>query len=217
MGLDMYLLKAKRFEDATPKTVIDMQEYFDWLERDEKYKNYSMKKWCGIDESTVRKDLVGKYKDEYKMRYCTFDIDKKFPRKMINQMIADWRKANQIHAWFVDNVCGGIDDCTPYEVEEYQLEDLLSICKTIKANVNLIDGVVVGGYNSDGPITYQGKVIDDPKLCERLLPTQSGFFFGSTDYDEYYMEDIDYTIYMLERALREIDWDNEMVWYEASW
>ena len=29
-----------------------------------------------------------------------------------------WRKANQIHKWFVDNVQGGIDDCRPYPVSQ---------------------------------------------------------------------------------------------------
>ena len=36
------------------------------------------------------------------------------------------------------------------------------------------------------------KVLDDNSLAEELLPTRSGFFFGSTDYDEWYFEDIKY-------------------------
>lgn len=37
------------------------------------------------------------------------------------------------------------------------------------------------------------KVLDDHSLASELLPTQSGFFFGGTEYDEYYFLDLDYT------------------------
>ena len=32
-----------------------------------------------------------------------------------------WRKANQIHNWFVQNVQGGEDDCGIYEVSQAKL------------------------------------------------------------------------------------------------
>jgi hypothetical protein len=35
------------------------------------------------------------------------------------------------------------------------------------------------------------------------VPTQRGFFFGSTDYDQYYLEDIKYTKDVLEGLLAE--------------
>ncbi len=34
------------------------------------------------------------------------------------------------------------------------------------------------------------QVAADPSKAEELLPTQSGFFFGGTEYDEYYMNSI---------------------------
>lgn len=36
-----------------------------------------------------------------------------------------WRKADDLHAWFVGNVQGGVDDCGFYEVSKEQLEQLL--------------------------------------------------------------------------------------------
>lgn len=33
-------------------------------------------------------------------------------------------------------------------------------------------------------------VLEDHSRAEELLPTQGGFFFGSTDYDEYYFDDV---------------------------
>lgn len=35
------------------------------------------------------------------------------------------------------------------------------------------------------------KVLEDHSLAKELLPTMSGFFFGSTEYDKYYFEDVE--------------------------
>lgn len=107
-----------------------------------------------------------------------------------------WRKANAIHQWFVDNCAGGEDDCRPVECEVEQLESLLESCKLVKRV---------------------------PDMAAEVLPTQSGFFFGSTEYDEYYFSDIDDTIKILENVIEFIknaiankDYRWSVV-YEASW
>lgn len=102
---------------------------------------------------------------------------------------AYWRKANAIHKWFVDNVQNGKDDCGSYSVGRDQLVELIDLCKQIQGNA---------------------------KLAEELLPSQSGFFFGSTEIDEYYMHYINSTVIQLERALLldEVQW--EFI-YTASW
>ena len=87
-----------------------------------------------------------------------------------------WRKANQIHNWFVENVQNGVDDCGEYTVSPSQLKELLEICKQI----------------------HETK---DPKIAKTLLPTTEGFFFGSTDYDEDYFYDIKETITILTNVL----------------
>jgi CRISPR/Cas system-associated protein Csx1 len=98
-----------------------------------------------------------------------------------------WRKANQIHAWFVKNVQGGEDDCKEYHVERAALEALLE-------TVN--------------------EVIADPEKATELLPTQAGFFFGSTEYTEWYLKDLERTKEILEEALSE---NNGDYYYESSW
>jgi hypothetical protein len=50
-------------------------------------------------------------------------------------------------------------------------------------------------------------------LAESLLPSASGFFFGATDYDEWYYNDITNTIKILEDAL--VDGDD--FYYTSSW
>jgi CRISPR/Cas system-associated protein endoribonuclease Cas2 len=108
----------------------------------------------------------------------------------IFEKVGYWRKANAIHNWFVENVQNGIDNCEYYEVQKDKLEELLKICKSIKEN---------------------------NEIANQLLPTQSGFFFGSTEYGEWYFEDIDYTITLLTKVLEETDFDNEMICYISSW
>lgn len=99
-----------------------------------------------------------------------------------------WRKANQIHQWFVENVQRGTDDCGNYWVTRENLEELLGICKQIK---------------------------EDNSLADSLLPTQSGFFFGGTEYDEWYFQNIDNTIEILEEALSDENADDFE--YHSSW
>lgn len=124
----------------------------------------------------------------------TLDCDKFICKSNLGTIVtsvevAYWRKANGIHQWFVDNCQDGNDDCRAAYVSREKLTELLNICKQITA---------------------------DNSLAEELLPTQSGFFFGSTEYDEWYFNDIESTITELEAVLADTpdDWWFE---YQSSW
>lgn len=103
--------------------------------------------------------------------------------------IGYWRKANAIHRWFVANVQEGVDDCGYYNVSLQQLELLRTTCKAVE---------------------------NSPSLSEELLPTTSGFLFGSTEYDAYYMEDIRRTIAIVEDAI-ELAKGGSRIDYHSSW
>ena len=102
---------------------------------------------------------------------------------------AYWRKANQIHDWFVQNVQNGEDECRPHHVERDKLAELVGLCQ---------------------------QVLADHDKAKDLLPTKDGFFFGSTDYDQYYFDDLRDTVEMLNKALAAFDdtWSFE---YQSSW
>jgi len=104
--------------------------------------------------------------------------------------VAYWRKANAIHQWFVDNVQEGEDDCREYWLSRDQLQELIDLCK---------------------------QIIADPTKAAALLPTQSGFFFGGTDYDEWYMKDLEYTVERLEKVLADPAFTKNDFYYQASW
>jgi hypothetical protein len=64
------------------------------------------------------------------------------------------------------------------------------------------------------PMLEDGQFIADPSEAIELLPTQSGFFFGSTDYDEGYYQDIEDTVKILQEALSDPSGD---YYYDSSW
>ncbi len=99
-----------------------------------------------------------------------------------------WRKVNAIHKWFVDNVQGGEDECKPHYVSREQLLALKALCQ---------------------------EVLDNRDRAADLLPSANGFFFGSTEYDEYYFDDLQATIQIIDDCLELPDaWEFE---YCSSW
>jgi hypothetical protein len=102
-------------------------------------------------------------------------IDKTgFAGMSIDLPMGYWRKANQIHNWFVENLADGVDECQVITVRREDLEQLKELCIEVLANKS---------------------------LAEDLLPTGAGFFFGSTTYDEYYYGDLEETIKIIDRCL----------------
>lgn len=221
MGLDMTLKRAPRYKNTTIKQINTIEGYLDWKD-DKDAQKYSLKQWCGVSKSDLpSQDVIDYYKQFYTLKYYYWDTEKEYGRNHISEYVGDWRKANAIHKWFVDNVQDGEDDCGYYEVEKEDLERLLSICKHVKEKCKLVDGKIFCGTryeNGESVDMYEdGKVIENASVAAEYLPTQSGFFFGSTDYDEYYLYDIDQTIKILTNVLETTDFDNQMVVYTSSW
>lgn len=99
-----------------------------------------------------------------------------------------WRKANAIHAYIVNTFADGIDECQQIYIPRKGMEELRDLCHL---------------------------VITNPDEARNSLPPQSGFFFGSTDIDEWYLQDLKYTYELLTRLL-----SNEKIesfLYQASW
>jgi len=118
------------------------------------------------------------------------DITTHAPSGYIQFHVAYWRKSNQIHKWFVTHVQKGKDDCNPYDVSRDDLDELVKLCE---------------------------QVLADHSAAADLLPPQNGFFFGNTDFDEWYFEDLKETVKMLKGVLdnpRLKGWDFE---YQSSW
>lgn len=114
--------------------------------------------------------------------------DKKIKVKLnkvstIIEEVGYWRKCNAVHKWFVDNVQNGIDDCRDYYVSYDNLETLGNLCKRVVKEKN-----------------------------PELLPSSSGWLFGSTEYDEWYYKDLKYTSNLIDKLNKESDYS-----YNSSW
>ena len=94
-----------------------------------------------------------------------------------------------MHSYIVREFADGEDDCKPIFLD---VEDIKKILSTLKE------------------IT--------PNNASEVLPTQTGFFFGSQDYDEWYFEDVKYAIDLFTKMLDVLE--NKKGWsayYQASW
>lgn len=110
------------------------------------------------------------------------------PWAYVEFSVGYWRKANHIHKWFVNCVQGGEDECRPWDVSREQLEQLRTDCLRVLAH---------------------------PEEAGTVLPTQEGFFFGGTEYDESYKRDCQYTVKLIDKLLKlPTSWTFR---YESSW
>ena len=128
----------------------------------------------------------------------------KYHYKNVNYIIQEvgyWRKANQIHKWFVDNCCEGKDDCQEHYLKLEKLLELKELCQKV---LNVLNSE----YLTDG---------EKSEVCEELLPTQQGFFFGIYTYDDWYKSQVENTIKIIEDVEKEYDEIYDRLYYEASW
>lgn len=146
-----------------------------------------------VSKYRKKETLVREYPNEMKKFFG--DVPETITRKTYYN-VGYWRKANAIHNWFVQNCGGGVDECQPISVSLEKLEELKNICEMI---------------------------LEDKEQAPRLLPTQNGFFFGSTEFDEYYYQDIEDTIKMITPVidfLKDDEIKEQWCWeviYQASW
>jgi hypothetical protein len=131
----------------------------------------------GLDQYLYKETDVG-YDKKYEEALSAFHKLGMKP-KSVTEEVAYWRKANHIHNWFVKNVQNGVDDCGTYDVSTDNLLELIKLCESVLEK-------------------------RDDEFSKANLPTTSGFFFGSTEYDEYYYSDVEHTIGML-KPLVDVD------------
>ena len=82
------------------------------------------------------------------------------------------------------------ENCSNIEIGKYQVEDLIEACKEVLANHD---------------------------KASFLLPTQAGFFFGSTDYDDWYFDDVQNVKEKFEEILADFDMDEDILLMHCWW
>lgn len=108
----------------------------------------------------------------------------------VKALVGTWRKAYQIHGWFVRNVQHDEDNNLEYYVRRDSLTELLELCYTVKSR--------------------KGKP-EEQEIVAQYLPS-----FDDLEVDEVYWQQIDSTIKQLESLLVVVP-DGWEFSYQGSW
>ena len=156
----------------------------------------------GLDMYLYRKEYVSPFawdqdeKDDKEANLHSviashFNIDPEMSGVYVDYCVAYWRKANAIHGWFVNTLAGGVDECQPIYVSLDKLIELRELANS---------------------------VVLTPAMAGDILPPQEGFFFGSSDIDEWYISDMKKTVEMLDKVISSVSPDKySSFYYQASW
>lgn len=156
----------------------------------------------GLDMYLIKKSYVknwGFYTPEERTNITIEKNGEKHPTikperiSNIVEEVGSWRKFNALHNWFVHNCQNGVDDCKEYYLT---IESFVKVIGVLKEVIK---------YKTGGA----------PKPDD-LFPNVSGFFFGDTSYSEFYYEEVERTIEMLENLLKEDDGNGDY-YYKSSW
>lgn len=106
------------------------------------------------------------------------------------EKIGYWRKANQVREYFAKFVPEQAHENIAELTVSLEMLDVLElkIKKCLKSR--------------------------DITVCQNLLPTSSGFFFGSTEYDTFYFEDLESTLPIIQEARKEINKGSHVIYHE---
>lgn len=100
--------------------------------------------------------------------------------------VAYFRKVNFLVRYFNYE-----DNLSLIEIDKQQIEDLIDICVEVLETKN-------------------------EYVSETLLPTACGFFFGSTEYDRYYYENVEDVLFTFRNILKDLK-DDEVILMQCWW
>ena len=150
-------------------------------------RNYDFKMYPYTDKILELPELEKLLNKEVEMAYEEYDIY--------------FRKVNFLFAYFEDR--GLMVDQYYAFVTPEDVKDIIHRCEQILEAKN-------EGDNLD-----EGETVED--LAQELLPTQSGFFFGSTDYDEWYFHDVNDCLTQMRKWLPMLEEEGVTGYMIFSW
>lgn len=82
------------------------------------------------------------------------------------------------------------EDCSRLEIDDYKIDELLVKCK---------------------------QVLEDHSLAETLLPIQCGFFFGNTEYNDWYFDEVKEVYDKFSEIAEDFNSDEDMLVMVCWW
>jgi ATP-dependent Lon protease len=168
-------------------------------------------------------------------------IDFQFAKKKDTQEAYDelniedigyFRKVNCLLPFF-----GYEDDCSIHPIEKCQIQDLVNTAKELLA---VYDTISYQLHLQQIDLNYYKEIYkDNKKMCnerckpvlakmeeirksfesvaQEMLPTTTGFFFGSQAYREYYVADLKDIVEIFTKVLDETDFDIDQIFMYCWW
>lgn len=216
MGLDIFAHRVKR-NQLVSSNINDVYERIK-SDAQKKFKNKCNKLLVELNKAYNESEIANSpsiyclafenFKDKLKkdIRYKTYDFTFPFKEKKVysynevedlvmNEIKyyykihdAYFRKVNFIYAFFQDFL---VDECCL--VSKSAIVELMDYCKDVLEHHKT---------DADGGVAY----------AEANLPTQAGFFFGSTDYDEWYFNDVKDCWVQMGKLLHSLKEDDMVLW-----
>jgi hypothetical protein len=141
----------------------------------------------------------------------------------ITEEVAYWRKFNALHGWFVEQCGGGVDECQEIYVENGKMEKLLGVLKQVSELLNNSKPVVKVLQDWNGR-DFEVTTFDCENEVKELFSPTEGCFFGSTEVDKYFKQDVEDTIETIDGLLKETENEDAVkglysgdFYYRASW
>ena len=207
MGLDIFIHKVKNVRNSKNEPLKSIKEYAEINEQRAKDKIKAFADTCIKDLESL-KDNAESYKVAYDKIFnvkikdytkCYWIVEKMQERvhsvQEVKEFFDDFIYYPEVDAYF--RKVNFIYKYFQYKLEDEQCfiekEDLLDIIERCE------------------------QVLADDTKAEELLPTQCGFFFGSTDYDDYYFDDVADCKKQMEHLLEDFDDNTDIIYVVMSW
>ena len=105
--------------------------------------------------------------------------------------VAYFRKVNFLLPYFNYE-----ENCSEVVIDKCEVEELIGYCKRV---INAKDTDIA------------------ESIANELLPTEAGFFFGNTDYDEWYFKDVQEVMDKFTEILNDFDFDENELIMDCWW
>lgn len=209
MGLDIYFHKVKKVRSSKNEPLKSIDEYSE-LNDERAKKSFTDFAANALEKLENAKDDAAEYERIY---------NEIFPKKM-----SEFTK----YSWQYEKMC---NDTYPIDLVREFFE---RFGKTYFAEsdayfrkVNFVyrffedkleeECCFVTKSDIEELISRCDKVMADHSLAQELLPTRSGFFFGSTDYDDWYYKDLEDCKEQMTKLLEDYDEDTDVIFVIMSW
>ncbi|CCW29055.1 hypothetical protein ABLA30_08915 [Xenorhabdus nematophila] len=104
-----------------------------------------------------------------------------------NIQVGYFRKVNSLLYWVSNNV-QNVNNCEEILISKHKLEQLIAVLNELTKD-----------------------------NCNKLFPTSDGFYFGSTEYDEYYWSDVEEIKDWVNNVLKSFDFNHYKLFFWAWW